>query len=128
MQSSIFLAKIIGPLFVIVAIGLLINLKKYQKVGEEFSKSGALRYMGGFLALLFGLLIVQFHNIWESSWAIIITIIGWIGIVKGTILLVFPHGYSKLVDVYTKNSALLIVNSVIVLALGVFCTVKGYWG
>ncbi len=128
MQSSVFFAKVIGPLFIIVAAGLLLNLKTYQKVGEEFSKSSALRYLGGFLALLLGLLMVQLHNVWEANWTVIITMIGWIGVVKGTVLLVVPDLVSRLSDIFTKTPVLLIVNSVLVFVLGIFLTVKGYWG
>lgn len=128
MHSSLFLARIIGPLLMIVAVGILLNVKTYQQMGEEFYRGFALRYLGGFLALLFGLLIVEFHNVWEVRWTVIITVIGYIGVLKGALLLVAPGLVSKLSDVYTKNPKLLIVNSIIVLVVGLVLTVKGFWG
>jgi len=64
METSIFLAKLLGPYCIIVAVGLLFNLKNYQKVIEDFCKNSALLYLGGVLALFFGLLVVLFQNVW----------------------------------------------------------------
>ena len=82
MQSSIFLAKLLGPYCIIVAVGILFNRKIYQKLMEDFCKSTALIYMGGVLALFFGLLIVLFHNVWVGGWPVVITVFGWLGLLK----------------------------------------------
>jgi len=128
MESSVFIAKIIGPLFIIVAVGLLLNLKYYQRVLEEFAKSPALLYLGGFNAFIFGILIVLFHNVWQLQWPVVITILGWMGLIKGVALLVFPDVMARLSSRYTKSSTSLIVQSAVILVLGVFLTVMGYWG
>ena len=47
-------------------------------------------YMGGFMALIAGVLLVTYHNEWVKSWEVIITIIGWLALVKGVALLAFP--------------------------------------
>ncbi|MFC1836104.1 hypothetical protein ACFL2Q_15525 [Thermodesulfobacteriota bacterium] len=127
MQASVSLAAILGPYLIIASVGLLLNVKNYQRMAEEFGKSPALRYLAGFLALMFGLVVVHFHNVWKLDWTLFITVLGWLGIVKGTILIVGPGVLSKLSDTYARNSLLLRVNSVLVLALGILLTVKGYW-
>ena len=128
MQSSIFLARIIGPLFMILSVGLLINTKTYQEISKEFYINASQRYLGGLVALILGLLMIEFHNVWKVHWTVIITIIGWIAVVKGVVLLAFPDLLSRLADAYTNKPRLLIVNSFIVLVIGIFLTVKGYWG
>ncbi|TRZ47736.1 hypothetical protein D4Q80_04865 [bacterium] len=127
MGTSIFLAKFLGPYCIIVAAGALFNLKTYQKVMEDFFKNSALIYLGGIIALLFGLLIVLFHNVWVASYAVIITILGWLGIIKGTWLIILPNTVAKITESYQKNVVLLVVHLVIILALGVFLTVIGYF-
>ncbi len=128
MQDSRVIAKIIGPLLVISALGMLLNLKTYQSLIQEFSKSASLCYLGGFLALALGLVILQFNNKWEAEWPVVITILGWISVVKGTILLVFPQLILGLWHPLTGTPTPLIVSSVISLAVGAFLTIKGYWG
>ncbi len=126
MQNSIFLARVFGPYMVIVAIGVLFNLKTYQKVMEDFFKNTALIYLGGILALIIGLVMVLFHNIWVANWTVVITIFGWLGIIKGAWLIIFPNMVGKLTQAYQKKTTLLRVHLVIVLALGIFLTFMGY--
>jgi len=126
MENSIFLAKILGSYFIIIALGGLFNLKTYQKVLEDFCKNSALLYLGGIFALLFGLLVLVFHNVWVANWTVIITIFGWGGLIKGAWLIIFPNTVVKFTQAYQKKAALLTIHLVIALALGIFLTAKGY--
>ncbi len=128
MENAIVIARIIGPYFIIAGLGFLFNLKNFQKVMEDFSKNSALLYMGGVMALFFGLLIVQFYNVWKVQWTLIITILGWMSLIKGVVLIVFPKVLIKLMESYQKNTVPIIVHLVIGFALGIFLTLKGYLG
>ena len=127
MGNSIFLARLLGPYFIIVAIGVLLNLKTYQKVMGDFVKNAALIYLGGAFALFFGLLIVLFHNVWAANWAVIITIFGWCGLIKGIWLIVFPNSIVKFSEAYLKKTNLLVVHLVVALVLGVVLIILGYF-
>lgn len=127
MGSSMFLAKLFGPYCIIVAVGILFNLKNYRKVMEDFFKNSALLYLGGVFALFFGLLIVLFHNVWAANWTVIITILGWLGLIKGAWLIILPNTLTKLIEAYREKTALLVIHLFVVLALGVFLTVIGYF-
>jgi hypothetical protein len=129
METSRVLARIIGPILIIPAVGVFLNMATYQRIVEEFGKSLALCYLAGFPALLLGLLILQFHNRWEARWPVIITILGWIALIKGASLILFPGFVGNTWYPYIAASpAVLIVSLGISLALGVFLTIKGYWG
>ena len=127
MGTSIFFAKLLGPYCIIVALGFLFNLKNCQKVIEDFCKNPALLYLGGVFTLFFGLLVVLFHNVWVANWTVIITLFGWLGIIKAAWLIILPNTIAKLAKVYQKNVTPLVVQLVIVFALGVFLTVMGYF-
>jgi hypothetical protein len=127
MENSIFLAKLLGPYFIIVAIGFLFNRKAYQKVMEDFCSNFALIYIGAIFALFFGLLVVLFHNVWAANWTVIITIFGWAGIIKGIWLIVLPNSVSGFIAAFRRKSALLPVYLVILLGLGIFLSVRGYF-
>ena len=124
---SVFLAKLLGPYCIIVAIGVLLNRKTYYKVMEDFFKNAAVIYIGGILALLFGLLIVLTHNIWTANWAVLITIFGWLGIVKGACIIIFPNTLVKFTGIYQRKPALLVVNLLVVLVIGAVLTFFGYF-
>ncbi|MFH0763335.1 MAG: hypothetical protein V1925_05570 [Candidatus Omnitrophota bacterium] len=127
MGISVFIARLLGPYCIIVAIGILFNLKTYQRLVEDFCKNLALVYLGGVISLFFGLLLVLFHNIWAFNWVVIITIIGWLGILKGIWLIVFPNTVAAFTKAYQKNIVLLRVHLVIIFALGACLAFFGYF-
>jgi hypothetical protein len=128
MQTSKILARIIGPVMIIPAIGMFLNFSAYQAMIGEFSKSPSLCYLGGLLGLLMGRIILQFHNKWEAGWPVIITILGWITLIKGLVLMLFPGSVIDMWRPFMSSPTTLIVPLVISCAVGIFLTIKGYWG
>ena len=126
MGSANFIAQIIGLLFSIDAVGVLINTAIYRRMVEEFTESPALRYLGGILALFFGLFILNFNNAWTADWTVIITIIGWLSVVKGVLLIVFPNVFLHLSNWMQKGDAVMRYMGIIYLLLGLFLTFKGF--
>ena len=126
MGNSILLAQLLGPYLAIVGIGIFFNPKQCQQVAHEYSQSSALIYFGGILALFFGLLIILFHNHWAANWTVIITLFGWLGLVKGACLIIIPEKMKKFAERYQGSTRPLIIQSLIVLAIGVFLMFKGY--
>ena len=127
MQDSIFIARIFGPVLVTVALGLMVNRKTYQAVMSEYFENAALVYFGGLISLVIGILVMLNHNIWVSQWPVIITVFGWMGFVKGVFLIISPNSMVKLTEAYAKNTTLLVIHSILILALGIFLTAKGYF-
>lgn len=127
MDISIFLAKLIGLFSIVISLGILFNLRNYQKVMEDFIENAALIYLSGIFAFLFGLLVVLFHNVWVMRWPVIITIFGWSGIIKGFWLISLPNTVSKYMQVYLKKTVLLEIHLAVFLALGVIVTFFGYF-
>jgi uncharacterized membrane protein len=66
-QTSVLIAKLIGPVLVVAGLTALVNPKALQEIGREVLASRALIFIAGFLALLGGLAIVNTHNIWTSG-------------------------------------------------------------
>lgn len=87
---SNFIAQIISITCLTLAIGTLLSTAHYDKVFKDFEKSPALTYMGGYLTLISGIIIVHYHNVWILDWTVFITLLGWLAIAKGVVLLAFP--------------------------------------
>ena len=45
----------------------------------------------GIMSLSFGVAIVAGHNVWDSSWRVVITIIGYLALLKGVVILAWPN-------------------------------------
>jgi hypothetical protein len=127
MQSSIFLAKLIGPLFLVMGAGMLINGAGYRAMAGEFLKSRALIYISGLLALLPGLAIVNLHNVWTADWRVIITIFGWLGLIGGVFRLLFPQQVTRVGTAMLASQSYLTVAAIVVIALGAVLSFFGYF-
>ena len=54
MSASIFIAKLLGPVFGLVGIALLVKLEMFRSILQDLMRSQALLYLAGFLGLLAG--------------------------------------------------------------------------
>ncbi len=125
MQPAVFIARLIGPAFVVVGLGILANGPFYSALIREAVHSPTLIYFSGLMSLLPGLAIVNVHRSW-SGWPVIITIIGWLMVIGGVVRLVLPATTATLAtDLYAKPIAILIA-AIVVLVVGAFLTVMGY--
>ena len=91
MGLSVFVAKVLALTYISAGIAAVSGKVAFGKMVEEFERSPALTYVTGFFTLVLGMLLVQFHNIWVSDWTVLITIIGWISLIKGITLIAFPQ-------------------------------------
>ena len=126
MSTSIIIAQMLGPYYVIVAVGVILNYKVYQQMIQELFKSTTLLYFTGIIALIFGLLIVTFHNIWSGDWRLIITITGWLAVLKGCCRILCPQALLNVAEYYQRHEGLLKILMVIVLIMGMVLTAIGY--
>lgn len=124
MDISIFLAQIFAVVYLAVGLGMLLNKAYYFKAMGAMLKDSNILYLGGLMAIVAGFLIVTYHNIWVQDWMVVITILGWLALIKGIVFLVFPAKADMLKDLYKKQSNMNII-CIIALALGAFL---GYYG
>ncbi len=87
MQTSIFLAKLIGPFFLILGVSLLVNARTFRAIADEFLASRALLFLSALMILPAGIAVVLTHNVWVANWPVIITLLGWLFIISGVIRL-----------------------------------------
>ncbi|MBU0578030.1 hypothetical protein KJ742_04570 [Patescibacteria group bacterium] len=124
MDTSIFIAKILGLSYIVVGLGLLFSSGYYKKLYEDMMKNTGIMYLGGIMALIVGYLMVTYHNFWVKDWTVIITVLGWLALLKGFFLLVLPEQMVKLtLSLFPKKN--MNVWGGVVLVLGL---VLGYFG
>ena len=79
-------------------------------------------FVNGFLSLIFGAVIVGFHNVWTGL-PTVLTVIGWAQILKALISFVMPQwGMRSLQRVSYDRSREFVVGGVVSLALGALMT------
>ena len=125
MQTSIFLAKLIGPLLLIVGIGVLVNRDHYLAMARQFVGSTPLMYLGAVVGMVAGLAIVLVHNVWTADWRVLITLLGWIHVIRGAATVIFPQKTAEFAARVTQRGFL--IASVVPLTLGAIFVFFGYF-
>lgn len=123
MDISIFLAKFWGWYLIVFFFVLSYNPRRIKQI-FKYLKNQRFTVLVAFIAILIGLLNILLHNIWDFSWRLIITLIGWIALGKGLLLFTFPIQVSKWIDYV--NVKLVQVVYVLLFILGLFLLNAGY--
>ena len=82
-MSDAQIFQIFSIVYLSIGIGIVINYDFYKKIFAGFIDSPVSMYFGGVMALVVGFLLVTFHNTWTRDLSVIITILGWMALIKG---------------------------------------------
>jgi hypothetical protein len=126
MPASTFLAQLLGPTFILMGAGLLINSDNYRALAREFLDSPALIYLAGLIAFVAGLAIVLTHNVWAFGWPVIITLFGWLALIAGILRVLFPAMVMRMGESMLASGAWLPAAAIFYLLLGAWLSVVGY--
>ena len=121
MQTSLFLARFLGPILLVLGISYALNRKSYTVMGAEFIASRSLVYLAGALALAGGLAIVLNHNIWTADWRIIITLLGWTATLAGVSRLMFPDSVRRIGGKFTTEKPITVTGGVTIVLGAILC-------
>jgi hypothetical protein len=109
MTTSRYIARLMGPALLVIGIGIVFGLMMegpgYSSLMKEFIADRAVIFLTGILALLAGLAIVNAHNLWVPDWRVIVTVLGWLLVLRGIMLLVFPLTVQVFVDRIAASQA-----------------------
>ncbi|UCG56096.1 MAG: hypothetical protein JSU70_14630 [Phycisphaerales bacterium] len=117
-MSDAQIFQIVSLVYIAVGIGILINPEFYKKLLEDFVEDAPFLYLGGIAALVAGYLILAFHGAWTMDLSVVITIFGWIALIKGILILVQPNIMIALSKAMTKNKSILRIWAVVAIVLG----------
>lgn len=125
METSIFLAKVIGLTGVLSTLAVLIRYKAYLAMEEDAAKRPVIVYFSGFLILILGVLLVVSHQIWTADWRVVITITGWLILLKGLGRIFFPEAVNELIA-RKRNDWRFLIGEVAVLLASLYLLYKGF--
>lgn len=127
MEAAVFIARIFGISYLVIAVGMLGNREYYRKLMRDFAATSGTIFFSGIVALVVGITIVLVHGAWQANWTALITFFGWAGIVKGIWLIMFPRTVASFMAWYEKNAQLLTIHAIAALVMGVALTYFGFF-
>jgi hypothetical protein len=126
MPPATLIARLVGPLFVVIGVGILLNEPFYLEVITEAVRFPTLIYLYGVLALLAGIAILGSYRAWTRDWRIVITALGWLCAIGGVVRIVLPQLALRVAPPAFVNLIALTIVAVLVLLVGGLLSFKGY--
>jgi hypothetical protein len=126
MHTSIFIARLLGPLILFPGIGVLINPRVFRALATEVVRSVTLIYLFGLIDLAGGLAIVLVHNVWEASWRVIVTLIGWALLIRGAVRVAVPETAMTYAGRYVGHKPMFQYLGIAAVILGLVLCYFGY--
>lgn len=124
MELSIFLAKLFGIYMLILGAICVLRKNDFELSVKEFFASRGLLAITGMLNILIGLAIAIGHPIYEFSWRGLITLFGYLGIVKGVMRLSFPAQEQQIsTGILEKGYWILVL---VLFVFGIYLTYHGF--
>lgn len=123
---TIILAKIFGLYFLAIGLAVLIDPDRFKKMFQQIMNDENFLLMGGILALLIGAFVVSVHNHWVLGWPVIITLFGWLSLMKGFVLLIYPGSLKLFSFIQNRSNLFYRGISLFYLVLGLFLLYKGW--
>ena len=86
-------ARALGPFFTIVPTTVAVRGSYMRTLFTEFDSNPMWAWLFGAILLMFGLVIIAFHQYWRSTAAVIVSAVGWFLAIRGLLLLTVPRVY-----------------------------------
>ena len=125
-MRTVFLARLFGLYCLIVAAAMLPQPEAFVSLVHAFVADAPLVLIAGVFTLFGGLALVLLHNYWSGgALPVIITLIGWLTLIKAVVLVVLPS--NKLIALYGGvSSTHILISGSLTLLLGIYLTVSGF--
>ena len=121
MDLSIFLARFLGLYMIIITLLLFIRNEDMKPMINDLIRDRCYMALSGVISLIIGVAIVASHNIWEPNWKGLITLFGYLGILKGIMRLGFYEQTVTFVEKMMADKNYWITTTIIFL-FGLFLT------
>ncbi len=126
LDTSIFWARILGLYFLIWSVFGFFRRAELIVTAKEISKSSAILTLSGDISLILGLVIVFDHPFWAFNFVGLITLIGYLFILRGIMRIGFAQKTKKFLGKVGKTSFMVIL--VIMFIIGLYLTYEGFAG
>ncbi|MBU2583445.1 MAG: hypothetical protein KJ622_17180 [Alphaproteobacteria bacterium] len=126
MSTAQYIAGLIGPLFMAIAAFMALRRAAFAEFAQMAIRDKPLILFAGVVLLVAGTAILQSHNLWVGDWRILITLIGWLGVIGGLIRIFAPEFATSVVEHIKPDHPAVMVTAVIYFALGAFLFGKAH--
>ena len=126
MDITTVLARFLGVILTVVALGFLIHRENVAGLFKEYVEGYTIPYIFALAALLFGSLIIFNHNLWTDFPKILISLFGWGMLLKGIIRMLLPAFDKKAMAWFAEKQGAVMVTLMILVLMGLYLGYVGF--
>lgn len=121
------LAIALGLYMLAAGVGGVLDRARWDAILNNLAEQPALSFIAGIVTFSLGVVIVLFHNDWSGLLAGIVSLVGWLAVLEGLVLIAYP---GPLFDFAKKLMAPSLMNAFMSLtfALGALLLLSGLAG
>ena len=121
-------ARAFGPFFLLVPSIIAVRASSQMPVlFHTFANDPIWQWVLGAILLLWGSIIIAFHQYWRSVAAVVVSLLGWFLAVRGVLILAVPNVYNAAGNVL-ENGAIPLVRTIFdgLALVGLYLTYVGW--
>ncbi|MFK7780452.1 MAG: hypothetical protein QM490_04955 [Candidatus Gracilibacteria bacterium] len=128
METTVMTSSIMGPIMLLLGIGLFINTKYYKNLATGIKENKGLIIITSIFGMILGSFMVANHNILDGAPEKIISIVGWIILLKSSLILALPKAFTKLASKVKYSSNTLKTVGLVYITIGLYLMNYAYYG
>lgn len=92
----VWLASIFGPFLLILGLWMALYHENMKKIVTSLKSTPCVFSLSGMINLLMGLSILSFYREWSWDLQVLVTLLGWVYLIRGVVILFFPQLFTKI--------------------------------
>jgi hypothetical protein len=125
-HSTRMFARVLGPFLVISCVTAVVRASDMRALVTDFGANPVWPWVTGAFILAGGLIIVALHQYWRGAAAIIVSLTGWLLVLRGLFLLTFPTAFMSMANSVLGASVLWRSACVCFALIGLYLTYVGW--
>jgi hypothetical protein len=126
--ATLLAARILGPFLLAAGILLISQRDRMLSVVAALFQDDHLMVVAAFLSLAIGLTIVTLHDRWGGFTQVVISLLGWVTLVRGALLLFLPNIARGMAAHFVNSPQLAPIAGCVVAFLGLWLAFVGFVG
>jgi uncharacterized protein YjeT (DUF2065 family) len=118
--------QLVGLAYLAAGLGMLINSKFYRRMIDQMLDSPPIIYLSGFMALAVGYLLISFYGSRHADLRLILTIIGWLALIKGLTSIIQPQLLIKISRGFMRSDKAVAGAGLVMTVLGIAMLYIGF--
>ena len=118
MATTKMTAGLMGPTLLAIGIAMLVNARHFPEMAKQIGNDPGLIFVSGILLLVAGLAIVRVHNVWSGGWRVVVTVLGWLAVIRGILRMLLPFWAASIASSLGQSSTPVIIGALVPLLVG----------